>query len=112
MSERDDFYRLRDKRTSEYLPGLTVEPRPVYVSVDWSASRSRSGQIAVLALVNQLARVHRVIAVDLPQESFPLVATTGGVEQDFTSAVFSPVMQLIPTATSPSPHLAPFEVSR
>ena len=89
MSERDDFYRLRDKRTNEYLPGLTVEPRPVYVSVDLSASRCRAGQVTVLALVNQLARAHRVIAVDLPQGNFPLVAKTGGGEQDFTSAVLS-----------------------
>jgi len=89
VSDRDEFYRLRDKRTKEYLPGQALEPRPVYVSADLQTSKTRAGQLAVLSLVNQLARVHRVIAVNLPHGTLPLLSNSGLTAQDLRGAVLA-----------------------
>lgn len=89
MLERDEFYLLRDKRTNQYLAGQILDSRPVYVSVDTQTLRTRAGQLAVLALVNQLARVHRSVAMDLPPEDQPLLAVTGAPAHDLRSAVLS-----------------------
>jgi len=87
--ERDEFYLLRDRPTNEYLVGQVLSPRPVYVSVDSLTSRTRAGQLAVLALVNQIARVHRSVAVDLPPLDLPLLAISGVPAHDLPSAVLA-----------------------
>lgn len=55
----NDFYERRDQRTEEYLdrPGYAEVEVGIFIGVE--ASATRSGQIAALALANQLARVHR-----------------------------------------------------
>ena len=64
-SERDQFYQERDSRTESYLP--TGSPARVPVSIHASADvcESRSGQLLVVTLVNQLARIHRELRVVL-----------------------------------------------
>lgn len=55
----NDFYERRDQRTEEYLdrPGYAEVEVGIFIGAE--ASATRSGQIAALALTNQLARAHR-----------------------------------------------------
>jgi molybdopterin/thiamine biosynthesis adenylyltransferase len=69
MTERARFYEQRDRRTREYLADTIAEQwfeRPVAVYVGGDAAGSPRGQLAVLALVNMLARVHRHLCVLCP----------------------------------------------
>ena len=59
VSERERFYRERDFRTSEYLGTDSPAKTPVSVHVSADACETQSGQLLLLALVNQLARIHR-----------------------------------------------------
>jgi hypothetical protein len=69
----DEFYRQRDRRTNEYLGTTPLDPAPVHVSVGREATKSRAGQTAATALLNLLARSHRVITVDIPSTKVPLL---------------------------------------
>ncbi|HUT57754.1 MAG TPA: ThiF family adenylyltransferase, partial [Phycisphaerae bacterium] len=76
MTEREDFYEQRDRRTREYVNdgtqrGWFEQPVSLYVGND--AAESPRGQLAVLALVNTLARVHRHLYVQCPNS--PLLVT-------------------------------------
>ena len=66
--ERDRFYRERDSRTSNYLGSDSPAKAPVSVHVSADASETQSGQLLLVTLVNQLARIHRELrfAVDSP----------------------------------------------
>ena len=63
-TERDRFYQLRDARTVAYLErnGPPVLA-PVAVHADDDACATQAGQLALLTLVNQLMRFHRVVRV-------------------------------------------------
>ena len=63
-TERDRFYQLRDARTVAYLErnGPPVLA-PVAVHADDNACATQAGQLALLTLVNQLMRFHRVVRV-------------------------------------------------
>ena len=63
-AERDRFYQLRDVRTMAYLErnGLPVLA-PVAVHADDDTCATQAGQLALLTLVNQLLRFHRVVRV-------------------------------------------------
>ena len=58
-SERERFYRERDLRTSEYLENDSPASAPVSIHVSADACETQAGQLLLLALVNQLARIHR-----------------------------------------------------
>ena len=58
-SEREYFYRERDSRTTEYVEDESFVFSPVSVHVSADACETRSGQLLVQTLVNQLARIHR-----------------------------------------------------
>lgn len=60
------FYDLRDRRTVEYLPGWAPPERTVAVAAGKDAATTPGGQVCLLALANQLARVHRSLAFVLP----------------------------------------------
>lgn len=63
----DEFYSLRDQRTSEYIPdGLNYGAR-IHVVTDVAAAETRPGQVLLLSLASQLARVFRCITFDVPQ---------------------------------------------
>lgn len=69
---RDLFYAERDLRTRQ-CGGLDAAlERPVRIVVDPDAAQTRAGQVAALALINMVARVHRCVILDVP--SAPLVA--------------------------------------
>jgi hypothetical protein len=65
MTDRDRFYEERDRRTREF--GVTdIFDKPVGVVVGVDAAQSHNGQLAVLALVNMLARMHRHLCLRVP----------------------------------------------
>lgn len=75
MTEAERFYRERDKRSSEYGALLDSRSRPVHVAVSRDAAASRSGQLLLLALVNQLSRGFRRITFGLPDAEVPLLVS-------------------------------------
>ena len=60
-----DFYRQRDQRSVEYVRRSIDNLLPVHVAIDRPSSLGAPGQLALLALVNQLARVSRRISFSL-----------------------------------------------
>lgn len=65
MKDEERFYLERDRRTRE--AGVTHGfDLPVRVVVGRDAATSASGQMAVLALINMLARIHRNLQLDIP----------------------------------------------
>lgn len=73
---RDEFYRQRDVRSNAVLGADVHVDTPVHVVVDSAACQSTTGQVLLLALGNQLARVHRNITFDLAAPDHPLLART------------------------------------
>lgn len=73
MNPCDEFYRQLFRRTSEYVGTGALDPAPVHVSVGEDATKSRAGQTAAVALLNLLARSHRVLSLDLPDAEVPLL---------------------------------------
>jgi hypothetical protein len=69
------FYCERDRRTGEYL-GSGVGECPVHVAIDRASARSPTGQLLLLALANQLARVHRRITFDIPMPEVSVAVVT------------------------------------
>jgi hypothetical protein len=67
-----EFYSLRDLRTVEYVGTQPFNVRPVHVAIDDKTALTLAGQLALLALANQLARVHRRITFGLGTPSLPL----------------------------------------
>lgn len=63
---RQTFYEQRDRRTVEYGAVVDGLEAPVAVVVGMDASCSVAGQMASLALVNMLARVHRHLVLHVP----------------------------------------------
>ena len=66
MHDCTEFYRERDLRTAEYIGNHDFEVWPAHVAIDAEAATEPPGQLALLALANQLARVHRHITFDVP----------------------------------------------
>ena len=65
MRTAEEFYELRDRPTREYC-GWNIESRPVHVEIDEASCESPAGQLLLLALANQLVRVHRVVTFAIP----------------------------------------------
>ena len=59
VSDRARFYLERDSRTSEYVESDSLVTTPVSIHVSTDACETRSGQLLLQTLVNQLARIHR-----------------------------------------------------
>src|ERR1051326_3833240 len=65
-SRRDTFYAERDRRTRQYGGQDEALERPIHLIVGTDVAATRGGQIAALAVVNLLARVHRRLVADVP----------------------------------------------
>lgn len=65
----NNFYKKRDRRTDEYVdrPGYAEAHIGVFISEE--AGAAHSGQVAALALANQLARAHRNLTFSLDSSS-------------------------------------------
>ena len=59
LAERERFYCERDSRTENYLEDNSPMRAQVSLHVSTDACETQSGQLLLLALVNQLARIHR-----------------------------------------------------
>ena len=64
-SERARFYRERDCRTLDYLGGDSPCLIPVSVHAGNDACLTLSGQLLLVTLANQLARVHQQVLFSL-----------------------------------------------
>lgn len=73
MTHVEEFYLERDRRTCEYGIHDRLDA-PVGVVVGEDAANKPGGQLAVLSLVNMLARLHRRLALHVP--STPLLRSS------------------------------------
>jgi hypothetical protein len=76
MSGCEEFYRLRDRRSEEYLGRPIGDLAPAHIAIDSVAASTSSGQLALLALANQAARTARRISFSLPKRDVPVLART------------------------------------
>lgn len=65
-SRRNAFYVERDRRTRQYGGHDDALERPVHITADLTIASTRAGQIAILGLVNLVARAHRRVHLDIP----------------------------------------------
>lgn len=75
MPDCPKFYSERNARTLEYVGDQLFDALPVHVAIDAKSATLPGGQVALLALTNQLARVHRRVTFDLRSSSVPLRVT-------------------------------------
>ena len=78
--ESERFYRERDSRTADYLGSKSPALVPVSLHVSHEACETHSGQLLLITLVNQLARIHREIHFELsaPNVDLLIPAVCGG----------------------------------
>jgi hypothetical protein len=72
ISERDRFYKERDRRSLEYGVFDLLFDEPIAVTADNKTVESEQGQLVILSLINMLARIHRTIYIATPD--VPLMA--------------------------------------
>lgn len=79
------FYRERDQRTISYGASEDVLSVPVGIGIGEAAAQTKAGQIALLALVNMAARIHRRLRIAVPPAPLLLAPLLGG--EDLADAV-------------------------
>jgi molybdopterin/thiamine biosynthesis adenylyltransferase len=72
----EEFYQLRDRRSVEYLGRAIGDLVPVHVTIDAATAATAPGQLAILALANQLARTSRRISFALHDPGVAVLART------------------------------------
>lgn len=78
--ECEAFYAERDRRTISYGAAEGVLDVPVAIAVGATAADTRAGQVAVLALVNMAARIHRRLRLVIPAAELLVTPLFGGVD--------------------------------
>ncbi len=80
IAQSERFYRERDSRTEDYLGDASPALMPVSLHASADACETRSGQLLLVTLANQLARVHRELRFALSAPGAPLLipALCGG----------------------------------
>ncbi len=96
MADCTEFYRERDKRTAEYVGSNGFQLKPVHVAIERVACETPSGQLALLALANQLVRVHRQITFDVPVPNAILKVRTPFVGNTLGDTLSSTVSEIDP----------------
>lgn len=76
MRDCEEFYRLRDLRSEEYLGQPIGHSTAVHVAIDAAAAANAAGQLTLLALANQLARTSRHITFAVPDPRVVVLART------------------------------------
>ena len=71
-TDRQRFYRERDRRTVDYLEHDFSGRAPVTIHGGKDACSTEAGQLALIALANQLARVHQNVRFSLAEANAPL----------------------------------------
>ena len=79
-SASECFYRERDSRTADYLENDSPTLVPVSLHASTDACECQSGQLLLITLVNQLARLHRELRIELavPDASLLIPTLCGG----------------------------------
>lgn len=79
-SLRNRFYRERDSRTESYLAHVSPAPVPISIHASADVCESKSGQLLIVTLVNQLARIHRDLRLALaaPDTELMVASLCGG----------------------------------
>ena len=75
-SQRDRFYRERDSRTESYLGHDFPALAPISIHASADVCESKSGQLLIVTLVNQLARIHRDLRLALAEPAAELVVSS------------------------------------
>ena len=70
------FYLLRNQRTVEYTNREVRDLQPVHVVAGFNCTATQAGQLALLALANQLARVSRRIVFEMSGSDVEVLVTT------------------------------------
>jgi len=96
VADCSQFYAQRDLRTVEYVGNQPFDAKPVHVAIDDKAATTPAGQLALLALANQLARVHRRITFALSTPSIPLCVRVPFSARTLGDALLSTVSLIDP----------------
>lgn len=96
QSRAAEFYRRRDQRTNEYLMGNSLQEAPVHVQLGPIAAQYPAGQLAFLSLINQLARVHNKISVDIPNGSAKVLIKTTFLGTSLAEVAIKTMSQIDP----------------
>jgi hypothetical protein len=92
----EEFYQLRDRRSVEYLGRAIGDLVPVHVAIDSATAATAPGQLALLALANQLARMSRRISFALPDAGLALLARTPFAGDTLGEALMTTVREIDP----------------
>jgi hypothetical protein len=104
-SKRDAFYAERDRRTRQYGGHDEALERAIHLIVGPDVAATRAGQIATLALVNLIARVHRRLVTKIPRA--PLQARSLVPADDLqaaatrTALAINPVLEMTDSPGTP-----------
>lgn len=93
---KEEFYRQRDRRSVSTLGSPLRADHPVHVHADAAACSSKAGQVLLLALANQLARVHRRVSFFLAASHAPVAAPTLFGGQSIARAVLKAMEAIDP----------------
>lgn len=96
MNNCAQFYQLRDRRSVEYLGQAIGDLAPVHVAIDAAAASTAAGQLALLALANQLARISRRISFELPDPGVMVLARTPFVGRTLGEVLLTTVHEIDP----------------
>lgn len=92
----DDFYRQRDLRNVEYLSRAIDDLTPVHVAIGPETAATASGQLALLALANQVVRTTRRVTFAIPDPATPVLVSTPFEGSTLGAALLSTVTQIDP----------------
>ena len=112
-SERDRFYRERDCRTVDYLGGDSPAQIPISVHAGNDACSTRSGQLLLVTLANQLARIHQHVRFSLATPDADLLTPTVCNGSSLGDEIQKLLERIDPYGTFDveGSHLTPAEVS-
>lgn len=96
MRTCSEFYRQRDLRTREYTGSDAYRESHVGVVAGPDATSSAVGQVALLGLANQLARVHRRVTFELAGPDVPCLAWSPVTGRTIGDVVIETMRQIDP----------------
>ena len=96
VADCSQFYAQRDLRTVEYVRCQPFADRAVYVVIDNKAATAPAGQLALLTLANQLARVHRRITFSLRTPLVPICVENPFSNRTLGETLLSTVTRIDP----------------
>lgn len=72
MTDCQDFYRERDRRTRDLIGSTGPLLQPVGISIGPRAAETRTGQVAAAAIIELVSRLHRKVRIDVPDVAVDL----------------------------------------